>query len=68
MNDTNLHLPTVAAHILSLTQDQISDLISENIRTRRLTPMMRDLNACVLDGSKTERLAAEAALKRLGFL
>lgn len=68
MNDTNLHLPTVAAHILSLTSDQIGDLISENIRTRRLSPMMRDLNACILEGSQTERVAAEAALKRLGFL
>jgi len=68
MNDTQLHLPTVAAHILSLRQDQIHDLISENIRTRQLAPMMRDLNAHVLDGSATERQAAEAALKRLGFL
>lgn len=68
MNDTNLYLPTVAAHILSLGPDQIRDLIAENIRTRRLAPMMRDLNACILDGSRTERTAAEAALKRLGFL
>ena len=68
MNDSTLHLPTVAAHILSLAPDQVSDLIAETIRTRRLGPMMRDLNACILDGSAPERQAAEAALKRMGFL
>ena len=57
-----------AQHILNMgNQNEVFGLMSDLTRTRRLSTVVRQLNAAVLDGTAEDRDLAIAALSRMGL-
>lgn len=57
-----------AEHILGMgNEGEVFGLMSELARSRRLSGLIQQLNASVLDGPRDERDMAIAALSRMGM-
>ena len=57
-----------ARRIASLTADEVPSFITTSTMDRQLHVIMQDLNTDILSSNRARRAAAEAALRKLGFL
>ena len=57
-----------AERIAGLSQDDVPSFILSSAAERQLHAIIRDLNADILSRNEDRRQAAEAALRKLGFL
>ena len=68
MKDTSVSLLADEATLMHLSLDDVPHFVSDCVRQKRLSGVMKYLNKKVLFGSADEKAEARDCLSKLGFL